>query len=452
MTINPEFFIHDHDKAALHALKAIPGFSQMLKAFMKAWHEQQFILTNMSTNLRISEKQLPRYYDMLPPICEKIGIDIPELYLELDVNPNAYTFGDTKPFIVMTSGLLETLPEELIPTVLAHECGHIACHHTLFTTMGNLILNGADVAASVVPLGLGNIAFFPLQVAFTYWMRCSEFSADRAAMVYNGNADKPLEMFMRFAGLGKDIIGDANIEAFMEQTVQYKELVDGNKVNKAMEFYMFNSKTHPLNALRAYECNEWQKSESFINIINYISSCDTAQCDKLPLAGISDNYLGKDYATVKEELDRIGFTNLEFIRRMQTDSKRDAPSSVLEIAVNGKTKLEDADWYSRDSIIEVTYYLPESDEEIAAAHLGEIQIPNSSKGYNGKDSNEAVEELRRLGFTNISVFEQKGPKIGLFRKENSIARITINGQSQFEQGSWFSSDATIRITYNTYLK
>lgn len=90
----------------------------------------------MSTNLRLDEKQIAKYYNMLPPICTKLGIDVPELFVELDVHPNTYTYGDTKPFIVITSGLFETLPDELIPTVLAHECGHIACHHTLYTTMG----------------------------------------------------------------------------------------------------------------------------------------------------------------------------------------------------------------------------------------------------------------------------------------------------------------------------
>ena len=452
MIINPELFIHDHDKSALQSLKAIPGFTQILKAFMKVWHEQQFNLANMSTNLRISEKQLPKYYDMLPPICEKLGIDIPDFYLELDVEPNAYTYGDTKPFIVITSGLLETLPEELIPTVLAHECGHIACRHTLYTTMGSLILNGtAGVIGSLLG-GLGDLVLFPIQVAFSYWMRCSEFSADRAALVYDGDADKSIEVFLRYAGLDKDITAIANVEAFMEQALQYKELVDGNKVNKAMEFYMFNRRTHPLNALRAYECNEWQKTESFINISNYLNSENTAQCEKLPLVNVPDNLLGKDYMYVKDELDKVGFANIELIRRTRTDSKKDAPSAVLEVAVNGKTKLEDAGWYPRDSIIEVTYYLPESDSEIAAAHLGEIQIPNSSKGYIGKDYNEAIDELKELGFTSISVFEQEGSKIGLFRKENSIARITINGENQFEQGRWFSDNATIRITYNTYSK
>ena len=451
MIIDSSFFIHEHDKSALQALKAIPGFTQILKAFMKVWHEQQYKIINMSTNLRITKSQLPKYYNMLPPICDKLGIDVPDLYLKLDVDPNASTYGDTKPFIIITSGLLEKLPEELIPTVLAHECGHIACRHSLYTTMGNLILNGAGIVDKLF-LGLGDIVLFPIQVAFAYWMRCSEFSADRAEIVYNGNADKSIDVFMRFAGLTKDIISDANVEAFMEQAVQYKELVDGNKVNKAMEFMMFNSITHPLNAVRAYEANEWQKSESFINIRNYIISNDTVQCEKLPLTDISDNFLGKDYISVKRDLDKVGFTNVELIRRTQTDSKKNEPSQVLEIAVNGKTKFEDADWYSRSSVIEVTYYLPESDEEIAAAHPGQLQIPNSSKGYNGKNYFDTVTELKELGFTNISTYEQEGSKIGWSRKENSIARMTINGESQFELGDWINSDATIRITYNTFSK
>ena len=60
---------------------------------MKVWDEKKSNIENMSTNLRISEKQLPKYYNMLPPICEKLGIDIPDFYLKLDVNANAYTWG-----------------------------------------------------------------------------------------------------------------------------------------------------------------------------------------------------------------------------------------------------------------------------------------------------------------------------------------------------------------------
>ena len=144
MAIDSSYYVHESDKAALNALKAIPGFQQLMKALMKIWNERQFRILNMSGRIRISENQLPQYYNMLPPICEKLGIEVPDLYLELNVNPNAYTYGDTTPFIVITSGLLDTMPEELIPTVLAHECGHIACHHVLYSTMGRILLNSTS--------------------------------------------------------------------------------------------------------------------------------------------------------------------------------------------------------------------------------------------------------------------------------------------------------------------
>ena len=257
-------YVHPSDRAALKALMAIPGFTPALKAFMKTWHETQYRIQNMSSCVRISEKQLPEYYDMLPPICEKLRIDVPELYLELDVNANAYTSGDTKPYIVMTSGLLETLPHELIPTVLAHECGHIDCHHVLYSTMGRMILNGA--ATSLNLFGLGNLVSLPLRIAFFYWMRCSEFSADRAAILCDGGYAKMAEICMRFAGFDKDIHYTANLDAFMEQAEEYKEMVASDKWNKTLEYYTLSTATHPLTAVRAYEAREWTKTEEYTKL------------------------------------------------------------------------------------------------------------------------------------------------------------------------------------------
>ena len=92
MKINTNVFMHDSDKVALQTLKAIPGFTQLLKAFMKVWNERQFRIINMSSRLRLSENQMAKYYNMLPPICEKLGIEVPELYLELDVNIRSHYF------------------------------------------------------------------------------------------------------------------------------------------------------------------------------------------------------------------------------------------------------------------------------------------------------------------------------------------------------------------------
>ena len=267
MVYEAKYFIHDTDKAALKALKAIPGFPQFIKGFMKIWSERQFRVSNLSSCVRMSDSQLSKYYDMLPPICEKLGIDVPELYLQLDVSPNAYTYGDTKPFIIITSGMFETVPEHLIPTVLAHECGHIACHHTLYTTIGSLLLNGANSAVRrFVPYS--GLVTIPLEMAFFYWMRCSELSADRAAVLCDGTAEKMSEVCLRLAGFDKDINAVASKEAFMQQAKEYREMIKGSKWDKTLEFVTLSSKTHPLMTVRALECEEWAASEQYMDIVS----------------------------------------------------------------------------------------------------------------------------------------------------------------------------------------
>ena len=451
VNMNPYFYMHDSDRIALQALKAIPGFTQLFKAFMKVWSEKQFRIQNMSTNLRISEKQLPKYYEMLPPICEKLGIEVPELYLELDVVPNAYTAGDTKPFIVMTSRLLETMPEELIPTVLAHECGHIACRHSLYTTMGRIILSEA-----INYLGLSDLAVLPIQVAFSYWMRCSELSADRAAAICDGNADNIVEMCMRFAGFGKNIMAEANVDEFMNQALEYREMVADSKWNKTLEFLILSQEDHPLNAVRAYECSEWAKTERFTKITKFVDSCTdcgdialTAYLQEVPMPEASKHYVGKNIAEVQTIMQDLGFVNVKTAKITQKGMMV-KNGQVLNIRINGKDGFNMCDWYPIDSDIVIEYYEPETEEEIAAAHPGQIRVPNSSKYYLGRVYTEAVEELQNAGFATIEVEEQRKDKKGLLSKNGGIAIISINGQTQFEKGEWFAEQSTIRIVYHTY--
>jgi Zn-dependent protease with chaperone function len=153
MPFNSNHFLHPDDSAALQALKSIPGFTSLMKGFMKEFSERSIKLRCLSSYVRLGEDQLPRYKEMLKPICEKLGIPVPELYLMMDVRPNAFTTGENEAFIVLTTGLLETIPERLIPTVLAHECGHIACHHVLYRTMGNILFGTVSGGLNLLPLG-----------------------------------------------------------------------------------------------------------------------------------------------------------------------------------------------------------------------------------------------------------------------------------------------------------
>lgn len=449
--MKPDFYVHNSDKVALRALKAIPGFTQLFKAFMKVWSEKQFHIQNMSSNLRISDKQLSKYYDMLPPICDKLGIEVPELYLELDVVPNAYTAGDTNPFIVITSGLLETLPEDLIPTVLAHECGHIACHHCLYMTMGRFILSEA-----INYLGLSDLAILPIQVAFSYWMRCSELSADRAASICDGSADKVVKMCMCFAGFDKDIGEKGNVDEFMKQALEYKEMVDNSKWDKTLEFMLLAQKDHPLNAVRAYECSEWAKTEHFRRIVNFVENCSDLQGNSLtkylqeiPMPEASKYYLGKNVEEVKNSIQELGFTDVNTVK--MTKKKLMAKNGqVLNIRINDIDGFDMCEWYPINSKIVIEYFEAETDEEVAAAHPGQLRVPNSSKYYLGKVYSDVVEELYSTGFSVIETEEQRKRKRGLLSKNGAVANISINGQTQFGKGEWFDEKSVIRITYYTY--
>lgn len=265
-------FAHPSDIKALNALKSIPGFSQLLKGFFKFYNERQLYIENMSSNLKLSEHQLPQIYNMLPPICEKMGIKTPDLFLEMNVFPNAYTSGDNDPFIVVTSGLLDTMPKELIPTVLAHEVGHIVCHHTLYHTMGQMILNGT--LATMDSFGLSKLVSLPLKVAFYYWMRCSEYSADRVAVLYDETSENLIEMCMRFSGYKDDNhrIEAKNKELFIQQAIDYRNYVQDSNWNKTLEFLILKDRSHPLNAVRAYEANLWTGTQQYADAVRLINS------------------------------------------------------------------------------------------------------------------------------------------------------------------------------------
>ena len=441
MAIDPKYFIHEDDKAALDALKAIPGFTPFIKAFMKVWNENQFRILNMSSRIRIDENQLSKYYRMLEPICEKLGIEVPELYLELNVNPNAYTYGDTKPFIVMTSGLIDTVPEELIPTVLAHECGHIACHHTLYRTMGQMILSGT----MGIP-GIGALISLPLQIAFAYWMRCSEFSADRAAILVDGDAENIIDLCMRLSGYTKNIGDEAHKAEFLKQAEEYKNLVKDDVLNQTMEFMILAGQSHPLTAVRAYEANAWASSENVTKLLGYYGEVSRSMPHKeVPVGESAALMKGRNAAELAEELKKSGFTDVTCVRETTADLFT-SEGTVTGISIDGVSDFGPESWFGSGAKVEISYYQPLTPEEEAAAHPGEIRMPFSSMSCYGRDYTSLCQELVNAGFKNIFTVQDQGVR-PLFFKDSGVTKVEVGEVSAFEKGDWFPASVKIRVTH-----
>ncbi len=261
---NPRDYYHPQDKSALDSLKQVPGFSMALKAFMKVFNENMIHGLNMSNKIRISDGQLPDLYRLLPPICQKLGIREPEFYLEMDPAPNAYTFGDTIISITVTSGLVDLMNEEEISTVLAHECGHIACHHVLYHTMARMVLGtGANL------LGLDMLTT-ALQFALFHWERCSEFSCDRAAAIYMEDSASVARVMSLLASGSQKISSQINMGLYMEQAAEYRQLLNRSTWDKALQYLALMNQNHPFLSVRAAEIQDWCSTKNFHNIMRYM--------------------------------------------------------------------------------------------------------------------------------------------------------------------------------------
>lgn len=264
MAYSAELYEHDLDRQAADALNQFPKFVKLLESYSVNYDEKAAKIDLLSTAIRLGENQMPEVYSLLPPICEQLGIDTPELYYVRDKRANAATFGSVHPCIYVTSGLVNKLPLNLLPSVLAHECGHIACKHSLYHSIAAQLVGGLDRSPLVRIPAIGKYLTPTLVRALLFWDRCSELSADRAAALCDGTADKTIDVLLRLNGYGKNV----DRKEFLKQALDLKSFVNDSKSNRLMELMLVQDETHPRLATRAYECYEWSQSAQYAGIID----------------------------------------------------------------------------------------------------------------------------------------------------------------------------------------
>lgn len=254
--MSPSDFIHPEDAAALQQMESIPGFPAIVRKILSIGYETLQYGLNMASNIRLSERQLPELYKHLPPICKRMGIPVPEFYLQMNPTPNAFTFGDTRIFITVTSGLVEMMNDEEFDAVIAHECGHILCRHVLYHTIAQWVSAGMDALGF-----LGSLAA-PVQYAILYWHRKSELGADRAASIITSPQTMATVM-ARLAGGPKSITSQIDLKEWASQADEYDRIQNANLWNKALQLTAIASLEHPFAAVRVSEIMKWGESEQY---------------------------------------------------------------------------------------------------------------------------------------------------------------------------------------------
>ncbi|MEB3355528.1 MAG: M48 family metallopeptidase [Synechococcales bacterium] len=265
--LKSEHFRHALDLQATQTLQQIPGVDLLLRTVIGPLAEQVFYLDNIASSILVGEKQLPHLHALLIEACNILDLEPPQLYVRQNPAPNAYTFAirGKQPFVVIHSSLIELLTPAEIQAVIGHELGHLKCDHSLYLTLANLL-----ILASGELLPFGGVIAQSLQSQVMEWIRCAEFTCDRAALLVAQDARVVASVLMKLAGGSPSLAAQLNLDAFLEQARSYDQ-VARTEIGTLIKQAQTEPLTHPLPVLRAREIDRWASSQPYHDLLKQCS-------------------------------------------------------------------------------------------------------------------------------------------------------------------------------------
>lgn len=262
--LRADAFRHPLDREATQALRSLPGLDIAIRTLLGSTAEQVFYLDNIASSILVSDRQLPELHHSLLEACAILDLEPPQLYLRQNPIPNAYTFAmrGRQPFVVIHTSLLDLLTAEEIQAVLAHELGHLKCDHGVYMTLANLGVLGA----SLIPGMAGVILGQTLQDQLMTWVRCAEFSCDRAALLVSQDPRIVASVLMKLTGGSPQLAARLNLDAFLDQARHY-DIAGERDLGTLLRYLQTASLTHPLPVLRAREIDRWSRSETYQTVL-----------------------------------------------------------------------------------------------------------------------------------------------------------------------------------------
>jgi len=198
--------------------------------------------------------------------CAILDMREPELYVAQNPLPNAWTSGHVRPYIILTSGLLDLMDENEVMAVIAHELGHIKSGHVLYRTMA-LSITLVLTLIGEMTLGIGRLVGRSLEAALLEWYRMSEFTGDRSALLVVQDAQVMLSLMMKFAGGTLFQRNQLDAQEFLKQAELY-EAVDANVLDRIYKMLLVVPVSHPLTIVRAREIMNWSASQEYKDILD----------------------------------------------------------------------------------------------------------------------------------------------------------------------------------------
>jgi len=285
--ISPRAYEHPADRGAMAMLRAVPGIDSVLKAVAGMWNERAERLFAVASAIRVGEKQYPKINQLRVDAAETLDLDtVPELYVARDPRAQGYAIGIDKPFIVLTTGIVEALDHDSLRNVVGHETGHILSGHAVLRT---LLLRLLRLQATVQWLPIGAIGLRAVIAALMEWFRKAELTADRAGLLCSQDPAAALRQHVYLAG--GTSMADIDIPEFMRQAKEYEEVDDIR--DSILKLMTVEGMSHPFSVVRAAQLQRWAASEEYRAILagDYLRRADdtpsSSMMDDIKAAGRS---------------------------------------------------------------------------------------------------------------------------------------------------------------------
>jgi Zn-dependent protease with chaperone function len=259
--ISSRAYEHPADRSALVAMRKLTGFDVLLRRLAGLFSDRSLRLMFLASGVKASQEQFPQLYQSMLDGAYVLDLPaVPELFIYQDPACNAMTLGTDKPFIAITTGLVDLLDPEEIRWAIGHELGHVLSGHAVYRTMLFHLIN---LARRIAWMPIGYMGLRAIIWGLEEWYRKSELSCDRAGLLAGQDVESGRRALMKLAGGSR--MSELSHDAFHAQAREYDAVPDVR--DGLLKLLQLEGNTHPFAVVRFAELDRWAADGEYRDIL-----------------------------------------------------------------------------------------------------------------------------------------------------------------------------------------
>jgi Zn-dependent protease with chaperone function len=194
---------------------------------------------------QVTPETVPELLPVIRANVARLQVEPVNIFIVPSRQLNAYTFGmDSPKAIVLYSSLFKVMDQDEIQFILGHEMGHVKLGHTwLNTLVGGMAGIPSSLSAAAI-----------MELAFRWWNRACEYSADRAGVLACSKPNKAISALVKF-----ETGAAALTQAGLQTAIQHIDQDDDDFMHNLEELIA----SHPMIAKRIEEIRNFVDTPAY---------------------------------------------------------------------------------------------------------------------------------------------------------------------------------------------